>query len=386
MAPARARPTRSSSTTRCTGCSSTTWTACVSTPRTPCRREPAPLPRRARAEAADRSCTERVHRRRRGRPQPRHAATAGHRRRRYGLTASGPTTSTTPCAGPHRRSRGYFEDFTGSTTEIARIVGGGWLFAGSTPPYGGARGHAPPAWPIEALRRLPPEPRPGREPRARRAAAPPGRRRRLARGVRPAAAGAAHARSCSWARSGRRRARSCFFTDHGATLGATVSEGRRREFASFAAFAVGSAPGHPGSPGARHVSVEPPRLGGNRAARARRCCVSIAIRWRCGVPWSSPSGTTPRSRSPTPSSGSWSNGDGDGATLVVCALRGPATVSLGGWRAAGDRGPAGAGWQVALSTESPDYVASPEPIVIDWDESTVTFARAGALVLTTCHG
>ena len=127
---------------------------------------------------------------------------------------------------------GYYADYTGTIGRRRRTIRQGWFVS----PASIRRTRRSRAAPIRrrarclAVRRLPPEPRSGRQP-ARSAIActtrsmPP---RSAPLGA--AAARCPRRRCCSWVRSGPRRSPFQFFTDHEPGLGTLVTEGRRREF------------------------------------------------------------------------------------------------------------------------------------------------------------
>ena len=169
-----------------------------------------------------------------------------------------------------------------------------------------------------SVRRLLAEPRPGRQPRARRPAAArrPGRWPRSARCCRRSR------RCCSWARSTARTRRSSSSpTTSTRSIADATREGRRREFAAFAEFARGdprpAGPGHVraleadarGRPGDRARSTRGLLAGaGAAAARATPTCrLRRGRRWLrvrrgdfelvCNFATMSPASPVPRGRS-----------------------------------------------------------------------------------------
>ncbi len=130
----------------------------------------------------------------------------------------------------------WFSDFTGDTTEIARIVREGWLYAGQHSNYhGGPRGTSPAHVPIDApVICLQNHDQVGNRAHGERL------HQQIDRGVWLAASALLLTApetpmlfmGQEWAAS----APFLFFTDHGAALGALVVEGRRNEFGRFAAF------------------------------------------------------------------------------------------------------------------------------------------------------
>jgi maltooligosyltrehalose trehalohydrolase len=175
-----------------------------------------------------------------------------------------------------------------------------------------------------------------------------------------------------------------YFTDHHAELGRLVREGRRREFARFEAFADPQVRERIPDPQAEatvaasrldwaeaerepHASVRRlytdllalrkshPALGG-----ARSVSTDIGVAGRHSIV------VLRRARSRS----DW---------LIVVCLAGPERVQLKGHRLAYRRD--GRPWTAALTTENPSYTAHPEPVEIDARTQTLSFARAGAVVL-----
>ena len=150
----------------------------------PLRRGPPPLPRGAldagpRVDARPSRPADR-----RGPSQPRARCSAPSGPAAGTSTASGPTTSTTRSrrlvAGDHE---GYYRDYTGHDRRAGRDPQPGLvLHRPAVDPPRRAEGDRPHRDRAPAVRHLPPEPRPGRQPRLRRPPAPHHRTRRLPRG------------------------------------------------------------------------------------------------------------------------------------------------------------------------------------------------------------
>ena len=149
---------------------------------------------------------------------------------------SGATTSTTPCTPPSPASAsGYYVDF-GTLGDIAKALRQGFVYDGRDSQFRGRRhGAAPAGLDGAPLRRLHPEPRPGRQPRARRAAAGA---RGLRDGSSSSPASCCSRRSCPLLFMGEEYGETApfqYFTDHAdAELNEGVRAGRAREFAAIA--------------------------------------------------------------------------------------------------------------------------------------------------------
>ena len=223
---AAARCATSSSTTRSTGSRSTTSTACASTRCTRSSTTRAP-------HILDEICARAARRpgpraprppRARERRTTRRASSRATRRRPLCRPRSGTTTSHHALhVLAHRRARRLLRRLRRRAADAllgARARRGLRLpgRALAVPRRRRARrAERPPA--AGGVRQLPAEPRPGRQPRVRRAprrsCAEP---RAAARGYGLPAAVAARAACCSWARSSRRRTPFLFFCDFGAEL------------------------------------------------------------------------------------------------------------------------------------------------------------------------
>ena len=173
---------------------------------------------------------------RRERPERRARDAPGRRRAASGSTRSGATTSTTPCTPRSPASAtGYYVDF-GTLGDLAKALRQGFVYDGRDSQFRGRRHGASSRGPRRApLRRVRPEPRPGRQPGARRAAVgarAASRRPKLAAGIVLLAPfvpllfmGEEYGETAPFP----------YFTDHAdAELNEGVRAGRAREFAAIA--------------------------------------------------------------------------------------------------------------------------------------------------------
>ena len=173
-APTATRCGASSSTTPSCGCATTTSTACGSTPSTP---SSTPRPSTSSRSWPARSTTldgrarpaAVPHRRERPQRPPARAPTGSSAA--TASTPSGATTSTTPSTPSSPASAtGYYADF-GSLDQLAKALRQAFVYDGGYSPHRRRRHGRPPAGAARhPLPRLPPEPRPGRQPGPRRAA------------------------------------------------------------------------------------------------------------------------------------------------------------------------------------------------------------------------
>jgi len=283
-------------------------------------------------------------------------------------------------------SEGYYRDFSGSTSSLARTIDRGWLYGGEHSIHRGA----PRGTSSEGIDR-------GRFVVSIQTHDQVGNRafgERLHHQVPPEAWRAAsvlllttpHTPLLFMGQEWATRRPFRFFTDHADALGASVTEGRRREFAHFSAFASEALRAAIPDPQALDTFIgsrlawdeldDPVHAGVLRLYRD-------ALALRRALVWTSEyDGALALSDDVV----AVAYRDRQARTLVVCALRGPAVVPLERWLAGAPAGAGTRGWRTALTTEAPAYVASPQPVVMDWNAETATFGRAGALVLTTSHG
>ena len=234
--------------------------------------------------------------------------------RRLGLRRrTGPTTSTTRCAPCSPASaRATTRTSAPSRTWPRRSAARTCTPAATRRSASAASARRPTTAPPTPVRRLRPEPRPGRQPRARRPAA----RRGPGRSPPLHAAVARSRRCCSWARStASRRPSSSSPTTSTRSIADATREGRRREFAAFAAFAGEEVPdpqdpatfarskltreARPGAGGAlpRPARAAPRACRDGRAAeattRTSAGCASAAGRRRDGLRQLSPQRAVP---------------------------------------------------------------------------------------------
>jgi maltooligosyltrehalose trehalohydrolase len=177
-----------------------------------------------------------------------------------------------------------------------------------------------------------------------------------------------------------------FFTDHHPELGRLVTEGRRREFGAFAAF----------RDPAERLRIPDPQAPATFAASklrwdererephasALRCCRAVlALRRREPALQ-----VRTRGRSTACAAGHdvilvRRDDEAGEALLVAVCLRGPAPLDVAAIDAA--RLPRSRRWETILSTEDEDFTADGQPPAIDdgRDVRTVSWRRAGAVVL-----
>jgi maltooligosyltrehalose trehalohydrolase len=173
-----------------------------------------------------------------------------------------------------------------------------------------------------------------------------------------------------------------YFTDHNPELGRLVTEGRRREFSRFAAFADDAARAGIPDPQAR-TTFEASRLDWTeREAPAHAATLSwhralLALRRRCPALHAS---ATAEASAP----------DVDSLVLERRSPDGSAARLAVRFRAAGDvvvprpaADLAAGAWTVALTSEDAPFVSGPAaPVQIDVRAGLVTFARPGAVLFT----
>ncbi|MGQ0644130.1 MAG: malto-oligosyltrehalose trehalohydrolase [Elusimicrobiota bacterium] len=276
-------------------------------------------------------------------------------------------------------SDGYFQDFQGTTQELADTLNQGWLYCGRhAPHFGGPRGTPPDGLPARAfVIALQNHDQVGNRALGER----------LHHQIEPAAWRAASAlllfaprtpllfMGQEWAASSPFQ----YFTDHNAELGRLVTEGRRREFKDFAAFA---------DPAAREKIPDPQALSTFEASRLRweergrephasvLRLYQALLRLRAGEPAlrdASPGSfraealdeTTILLRKNTP---------GGYPLALVVRLKGAGAASF----------PAeGKNWSVLLTTEDPPFSPDPAPPAVETAAGRVAirFRRPSAVVL-----
>jgi len=279
---------------------------------------------------------------------------------------------------------GYYRDYTGTTKELARAIGDGWVYQGEVSTHdGGPRGTSPAGIPLARVVIC----LQNHDQIGNRAFG-----ERLHHQIAPEVFRALTAvlllapetpllfMGQEWATSSP----FLYFTDHHAELGRLVREGRRAEFRHFRTFADASLRETIPDPQAAET-FERSRLDWDERTRPGHAGVValhrdlIAIRGAClagevsgifgahGVAAIDRGGLVIRRQ----------RRDG-GETVLVARLAGSGRLVV----------PAPAGrWQVALDTEAPAYVEAPAPPRVDVAGAlAVDFARPGAVVFVRDGG
>jgi maltooligosyltrehalose trehalohydrolase len=277
---------------------------------------------------------------------------------------------------------GYFQDYSGSTEDIAATLRQGWFYTGQYSAYRrGGRGTDPagisPERMIICLQ--------NHDQIGNRAFG-----ERLPHQIDPAAFRALSAllllapetpllfMGQEWAAGSP----FLYFTDHHAKLGALVTEGRRAEFSRFTIFA---------DPVARESIPDPQaeatflasRLDWQERLREPHAGVERLYRALLGLRRRDPS-----LRAPSEGGTFQAAAIGDAALalrrrapsgaelLLVACLRGAATVDAGAWAETASA----SGWQLSMTTEDAEFVEAPMPPAIDASTSrlVVRFPRPAA--------
>ena len=177
-----------------------------------------------------------------------------------------------------------------------------------------------------------------------------------------------------------------FFTDHNRELGRLVTAGRRREFEAWSAFADPAVREQIPDPQAR-ATFEDSRLRWEErerephASMLRYTRALIALRrTEPALQWSDEA--TQHALAPDSESVVLVRRRGTHAFITVTCLRGATTVEAALDAATGLEG---ARWELALTSEDAGFTAEPQPPDVNLQASTarVTFARPGAVLLRT---
>jgi maltooligosyltrehalose trehalohydrolase len=278
---------------------------------------------------------------------------------------------------------GYYADFEGTTHELARTLGEGWLFTGQFSPNMGEHrgtpaGHLPMLRSIVCLQ--------NHDQIGNRAHGD-----RLHQPVLPESWRAASTLLLTspmtpllfmgqeWAASTPFQ----FFTDLEPGLGRLVTEGRRREFAAFPEFSDAATRERIPDPQAPET-FERSRLDWAERARPGHAEVlalyARLLALRLEYPGLGAS-LEPRARAFAPDDATIILERGGGFWIVVRLHAGDVDVA----RAAGEP-LSRAGWDIVLTTEDAQFATDPRPPLVVWNPEgpAVTFHRAGAVILK--HG
>ncbi len=287
-------------------------------------------------------------------------------------------------AGDHES---YYADFSGTADELATAVERGWFYSGQhSVHFGGPRGTDPAGIPLSRFVVCVEN----HDQVGNRAFG-----ERLNAQAEPAAYRAASTLLLTVPETpllfmGQEWAASTpflYFTDHKPDLGALVTEGRRQEFRKFSAFS---------DPGARESIPDPqdpatflasklrwPERGEEPHAGTLRLYRAL-LALRRNEPLLAHGGVTEVAAVGAVALVVWrGRSDGRGLAIVV-RLAGDGEVDLREAAAGGIAAVAGgAGWQVVLTTEDPDFVEDPTPPEITGLDGrpAIRFLRPGAVLL-----
>jgi maltooligosyltrehalose trehalohydrolase len=273
---------------------------------------------------------------------------------------------------------GYFQDFSGSSEDVATTIRRGWFFSGQHSAYRGApRGTDPAGIPPErmivALQ--------NHDQIGNRALG-----ERLNHQIEPEVFRAASAlllmapetpllfMGQEWGAG----TPFLYFTDHEPDLGRRVTEGRRAEFATFAAFADPRARARIPDPQA-HSTFDASRLDWIERTREPHAGIERLYRALLRVRRDAPADRFEAVLLGADAIGLLRATTSGDALLVVVRLRGSGEIALDGWTAIEP----GREWRVVMTTEDAAFVDVPQTagIALDGPQPRVRFARPAAIIL-----